>query len=248
MNIITEVNRIANIPSLLFYEESSRKNPLVLIVHGFNNDKYEGTKIALKLAQKGFSVLCFDIDKHGDRYEGFMERIDSDVSFGNALFTILENTSNDIDNLIKAVGGHMSVDSSRIGLIGISHGANICNYYISKNDIASCVSMLGSPNFIDLMVYAMEKESVDDFVTAEESKMLDFVGKLNPYERLKVCKTPLFLINASKDDNVPFVFSETLYKECSESSDIEFELEDEYHFVSNSMIDKAIKWTINKML
>lgn len=39
MKIITEVNKIADIPSLLFYEENSVNNPLVIIVHGFNNDK-----------------------------------------------------------------------------------------------------------------------------------------------------------------------------------------------------------------
>lgn len=247
MKIITEINRIADIPTLLFYEESSENNPLVLIIHGFGNDKYEGTKVAIRLSQKGFSVICMDIDKHGERYDGYMEKVDSDASFGKALFTILENTYDDICKLLIGIRNHKSVDNTKVGLIGISHGANICNYYISKNDIASCVSILGTPDFVNQIVYSMEKESVDDFDSEEEREMLGFISSLNPYEKLKIRETPLLMINASKDDNVPHKFSESLVKECVDERDVEFILEDEFHFVSDSMIDKAIEWTINKM-
>ena len=65
MNIITDVKRIANIPSLLFYEESSRKNPLVLIVHGFNNDKEcsESSDIEFELEDEYHFVSNSMIDK-----------------------------------------------------------------------------------------------------------------------------------------------------------------------------------------
>lgn len=248
LKIITEIKTRANIPTLLFYEESSENNPLVMIIHGFGNDKFEGTQIALKLSMKGFSVLTMDIDKHGERYDGFLEKIDSDASFGKALFNVLVNTCDDIDLLLREIKSHKSVDTKKFGLIGISHGANICNYYISKNDIESCVSILGTPNFVDQIVYSMEKESVNDFESAEEKEILEFVTKLNPYEKLKTQQTSLLMINALKDDDVPYKFSEALFIECAEERDINFILEDEFHFVSDRMIDKAVEWTISKMI
>ena len=247
MKIMTEVKRIENIPSLLFYEDMSVNKPLVLIVHGFNNDKYEGTKLAMKLAQKDFAVLCIDIEKHGERYDGFMDKIDSDVAFGNVLFKILENTSYDLERVIKAVGSHRAVDTRKVGLIGISHGANVCNYFISKHDMVSCVSILGSPNFVKLLSYSMEKNSEEGYTTSEEKELLAYVTKLNPFDRLKTCNTPLLLINGSKDDNVPYSFSESLYIEVADSEVVDFILEDEFHYVSRTMEEKAIEWTMHHM-
>lgn len=79
--IITEINSIEEIPYMLFYKEGAQKLPLILINHGFNN-KYEGANLALKLAEKGFCAITYDLDKHGERYNGFLKNIKSDADFG----------------------------------------------------------------------------------------------------------------------------------------------------------------------
>jgi len=247
MNIITESEIYEGIPTLLFYVENSRNNPLVVICHGFNNDKYEGSKIALKLCQEGFTVLCFDIDRHGGRYDGFMELIDSDTKFGTELFRILENTHNDIHKLLEVMSKHDAVNSDEIGLVGISHGANICNYELAHNSkIKVCVSLLGTPNFEDQIVYSMEKESVDDFSSVEEKKLLQYVQALDPRNHFMdkniICSW--LLINGSKDDDVPSRFSESFYNENKYNYNgiIDLIIEDEFHHVSEGMINSTIKW------
>lgn len=243
MKVITEINNIEDIPAILFYREGAIRDPIVTVFHGFGNDKYEGTKLALKLCKEGFAVLCFDADRHGERYDGFIELIDSDVGFGNELFRVLENTASDFKVLRKAMDKHPSVDVNRLGLVGISHGANICNYILTKtSDIKACVSLLGAPDFEGLIVYSMEKESVDDFTTDDEKNLLDYVRKLNPYSDLLLSSIPLLMINGSKDDNVPYKFSESLSMEMKNQGTTAFDLEDEFHYVSSTMEDKTIAW------
>lgn len=52
------------------------------------------------------------------------------------------------------------------------------------------------------------------------------------------------MINAKKDEAIPFKYSSNLFSEIIDiwKSDIEFIVEDEYHHVSNTMIDNTISW------
>lgn len=246
MKISTEILDLEGVPSLLLYEEKAIQRPLVFVFHGFMNDKYEGIGIAMKLCQNGYSVLCMDIDRHGDRYDGFMDEIESGAHFGMELFKVVENTYEDFRKVLLDIEDHIAVDINKVGLIGISHGANICNYIVSVNPgIASCVSLLGTPKFTDQLVYSMEKETIQDFESDEEKELIDYVMNLDPYESLKTTMTSILMINASKDDDVPFRFSQSFCDEIQykENTCIEFVLEDEFHYVSGAMENKAIAWT-----
>lgn len=247
MKVIVESNIYHEIPTLLFHPEGGENLPLIIFCHGFGNDKFEGSNLSLRLAQEGYAVLCFDMDRHGPRYDGFMEKIDSDASFGTVLFSVIENTHNDIDLLIDSLAEDTRVNIETVGLVGYSLGANLCNYeLVNRKNISVCVSILGSPNFVDLLTYSMEKDSIDQFETSEEMKLLKYVGRLDPIEKLRNSELNCawLMINATKDDNIPLKFSQDLFSEIEDTwqSDIEFIVEDEYHHVSNTMMDQTISW------
>jgi fermentation-respiration switch protein FrsA (DUF1100 family) len=246
MRVITESKVYNNIPSLLFYPEGAKNLPLVIFCHGFSNDKFEGSCLGLKLALEGYAVLSFDMDRHGERYDGFIEKIDSDLSFLKEVFSIIENTHKDIDLLLEEVKKDARINSDKIAMIGYSLGANICNHQlVNRDNISVCVSIIGSPNFTELMLHTLHKDHVTD-LDDKEKDLLEYVKSLDPIDQLRQGQLdcPYLMINGKKDDTIPYKHSQDLFLQVKDTwvSDIDFILEDEYHFVSNSMMDSTIDW------
>ena len=247
--IITEINTIEEIPYMLFYQEGAQNLPLVLINHGFNNDKYEGAHLALKLAGKGFCVITYDLHKHGERYNGFLENITCDADFGYALFNIIKSSYNDLEKIIKHFKSDVRIDLKRIGITGFSMGGILCFYALAHNPtIKVAVPILGSPDFTKQLLYSMEKENESHFNTEKEIKLLQFVKGMNPYQQLVENENrPLLMINASKDEDIPARHSVDFYNTIKHRYDgvissIEMFVADEFHYVSNDMLDKAVQW------
>lgn len=74
-DVIVENDVYKDIPYLLYTSVNAVKAPVVIIGHGINNDKLEGSKLALRLAWKGFAVICFDMHNQGDRYNGCIKLV-----------------------------------------------------------------------------------------------------------------------------------------------------------------------------
>jgi dienelactone hydrolase len=252
--IITELGNLKSIPYMLFHEEGTVNLPLVIICHGYDNDRFEGASYALKLASEGIASLCFDMAKQGERYDGFIDNITCDADFGKALFTIIEESYDDIETLMEHFSKDDRIDGDRIAISGISHGANLCFYALKKNKrLKASVPILGSPNFTDLITYSMEKESQDQFIDSKEVELLDYIKGLDPYDYLINEEIrPMLVINGEKDDDVPAKFSKEfhqkiLLKSKDESSPVELFIADEHHYVSREMIAKAIEWLKNNL-
>lgn len=247
--LVIESSLIGKVPYMLTCEEGARNLPLVIIAHGFNMDKYEGMDLALRLADRGFASICFDLDRHGQRYDGFLEAISSDVEFGSAIFSVTKNSFHDIEKIIDYFERDLRIDLSRIGLAGISLGANLCYYALAHNpDIRIAVPLLGSPKFVELLCYNMEKESEEEFRTAEERKLLNFVKEIDPYKALLAADPkPLLMINASKDDDIPAEFAASFYKSIKSTYSeknvpLEHFVADEFHYVSKEMKNMTVDW------
>jgi uncharacterized protein len=251
MEIITEVNRLGDIPYMFYYTkaEGTTKRPLVIYSHGFNCNQYSGASLALQLAQKGVSVVTYDLSEHGARYNGFMERIESDTDIGNSIFRILESSYSDLETLIEHFSEDPRIDASRIGITGGSLGAKICYYALTRNrSVKVAVPIIGSPNFVEQIIYSMEKENEQQFETPAELALLETAKRLDPLESLVATENrPLLMINASKDDDVPYRYAEGLYERLKERYEqsrtpLEFYVAEEFHFFSDEMIERAIGW------
>lgn len=55
--VVVEKSKMGEIVYLLYCKKESVNNPLVIICHGWNNDKYEGSNLALKFSSSG--LLCY---------------------------------------------------------------------------------------------------------------------------------------------------------------------------------------------
>jgi dienelactone hydrolase len=252
--IITELGSLYLIPYMLFYEEGAVNLPLVIIGHGYDNDMYEGTSYALKLANEGIAALCFTMAKQGERYDGFMDNITCDADFGKALFTIIEESYDDLETLMDHFSKDERIDGDRIAISGLSHGANLCYYALKKNKrLKAAVPILGSPNFTELIIYSMDKESQEQFTDSKEIELLDYIKALDPYDYLiNDEKRPMLLINGEKDDNIPAKFSKEFHQKVTlnsknGASPVELFIADEFHYVSREMIERAIEWFRNKL-
>lgn len=141
--------------------------------------------MALQLVQKGFHVLTYDLSEHGNRHSGFSDRTDSDTDVGPSMLRITDQSYYDLNHLVDLFRQHPEVDEDKIILIGVSLGAMLTFYTLAHNtEISAAVSLIGAPNFVEAMVYGMEKNSVEEFSSNEEIRLLKYAQKLNPIDKI----------------------------------------------------------------
>lgn len=249
MKIQIEKDTFNSIPYLFYSIEEAKKKPLIVISHGYNCNQYEESALALQLVQKGFHVLTYDLSEHGDRYSGFLDRIDSDTDVGQSMLQIIEQSYHDLNHLVDSFKQHPEVDKDKIILIGVSIGAMLTFYTLAHNtEISAAVSLIGTPDFVEAMVYGMEKNSVEEFSSNEEIRLLKYAQKLNPIDKLlKGERRPMLIINTTFDDDVPYENSKFFYQKLkgrydSFDGNLEFFLSDDFHVVNNEMIHYCIDW------
>lgn len=245
--VIIESVKIDDIPCMLFHQEGAKNQPLVIFAHGFNCDKYDGAAMALKLAQRGFCAITFDLYKQGERYDGFLENITCDADFGYNLFNTIKSSYNDIEKILHTFTKDPRIDINRVGITGGSLGGMLCFYTLTQNeDIKVSVPIIGTPNFVQQLMSGMEKEREEDFTQPKEKEILEFVKSIDPANILLEKETrPMLIINASKDDDIPVpqdFFNKIKPRYDKDNRPIELFIADEFHFMSREMIDKAIDW------
>lgn len=243
MNINVELKNISELPCMIYSNHDIDREHTIILIHGFNNDKYEGSKVALKLAGLGYQVISFDIDGHGDRSRSLFDKINSDADFGKLLFHLIEKTSEEVVSLCERI------ESAKTSVIGISLGANVVNHLIKENiGFDKCISVLGALSFVDQVIYSMEKNSINDFNTKEEKELINYVMDLDPLQYMNnhIIDCQWLLINGVKDDDVPAQFTRNIYEDLLKGNEkIEYYEEDEYHYFSNDMIEKVISFIQN---
>lgn len=235
MSINVEKEVVKNIPCMAYRNNEMNLDHTIVMIHGFSNDKYEPSKIALQLAELGYEVVCFDIDGHGERYKDLFKDLSSDADFGQMIYKLLQQTSEELRSLMDCI------KTSKISLVGISFGANVVNMLLDDQSIDGSVSILGALSFTDLLIYNMEKQGLDDFTTQEEKDLLRFVQSIDP--SLMAINHKALFINASKDDDIPAEYTRTIFdKKWASNPDYRYYEEEEYHYVSNTMILEVINF------
>lgn len=252
--VVVEKSKIGEIVSLLYCKKESVNNPLVIICHGWSNDKYEGSNLALKLALQGYAVICFDADKHGERDDGNALDVGSHSDFAKTMTGVIKQNSDDINTLIEYYQEDTRIDPSRVAVVGISMGAMSTFYSLTKNErIKVAVPIIGSPDFVGLEKFVLEADSVNKALSDDEKLAIRYMAEIDPYLYLIENESrPMLIINGEKDDWVPASFSKGFYEKMKSKYDknnteIEFSLVDESHYFSNDMRDHAIQW-LNKNL
>lgn len=247
--VVVEKSKIGEIAYLFYCKKESVNQPLVIICHGWDNDKYEGSNLALNLSLQGYSVICFDADKHGERHDGNAQNFSCHSDFIKRMTGVIKQNSADINTLVDHYQEDIRIDPSRIAVVGISMGAMSTFYSLTKNKhIKVAVPIIGSPDFVGLEKYALEADSVNKILSEDEKLAIKYMAEIDPCLYLIENETrPMLIINGEKDDWVPANFAKGFYekiksKYARNNIEIEFILADESHYFSNDMRDHTIKW------
>ncbi|EXJ22976.1 putative hydrolase of the alpha/beta superfamily [Alkalibacterium sp. AK22] len=250
MNIVVEKRTFKTIPYLLYRMEGSQKEKqLVIISHGYNCDKYEEAPMALQLALEGFHVLTYDLAEHGERSGVSTDSPEVNVALGQTMMRVIDRSYTDLEQLIERFSNDSRVDRNRIILVGVSLGAMLTYYALTKNkDVHAAVTMLGTPDFIGAIMYGMEKESLADFVSLQERELLSYASTLNPLNHLlKYERRPMLIMNNRYDEDIPYEPAQLFYERQKEKylragGDIDFLLSEDFHVVNQEMIAYCSNW------
>jgi dienelactone hydrolase len=177
-----------------FIPQSQEKPPVVILLHQFRKDKTSWDEFIPDLLKNGYAVYAIDMRGHGksnkfkDGREIFYETMpESDWN----------QVSNDVHSVIEFVKTNSAVDSSKIGVIGASIGANtaIMASSLFSDEIKTAVALSPGIEYHHLKTYDYAKNLKNPLMMAvanndayafESSNELDKVIKskhaLNVYE------------------------------------------------------------------
>gem|GEM_PF-2262629 len=123
-NIMFEEVSIVTSDSLMLhgvitrFEDRVTKKPAVLLLHQFRQDHTQWTNFQTRLSEAGYVVLSIDLRGHGK----------SDSYQGNYLSGILNDPNgapNDVRAALQFLREQTYVDTTRLGVVGTSIGANL---------------------------------------------------------------------------------------------------------------------------
>lgn len=189
---------------LLSHLSSSKKDPIIILCHGFSTTKNSNTFIALEriLHEKNISTFRFDFFGHGES-EGKFE----DVTISEA-----------VDDVLSAIAFLKEKGFSRIGLVGSSFGGMAALLAASKSpDIY--VLALKSPvsDYLGKLIAQKSNEEIESWKekgfihypkTNGEMLKLNYsffedTEKVSGFEAAKKIKVPTLIVHGDRDVSVP---------------------------------------------
>lgn len=184
---------------------------IVVLMHGVRGNRSDMVGRIKFLNEKGFSVLAFDFQSHGESIGnqitfGFQERLDSDAA--------LEFAKNKFPN-------------EKIGVVGISMGG--AAFLLSdKKDLANAVVLE--------MVYPTMEKAVENRLNLWLFEGADFIepiltwqfkprlgvsiDSLRPIDEIEKVKIPKFFVVGEKDVHTTMEESEEFFKKANEPKEM----------------------------
>ncbi len=195
-------------------EQNKNRYPTVVLVHGFGVDKNEDgmfTALAEVLAKTSILSYRFDLSGSGE-------------SEGEYIDTSLTKQRDDLKVILEFVKSRPKVDKSHIGILGQSFGTPTS---ITLNpDIRSLV-LMGSFGNVKEIMKTLFAEGYNPSGVSTRVKTDGQIVKLNPtfwkefsnhniFNSIKQIKYPILFIHGQKDDIVPVLEMEALFKAANE--------------------------------
>lgn len=254
MTILSEVNIVDKIPYTLYYQEGSQAKKLIYILHGINQSKEDYQDYATKLAKEGFAVVCVDAFLHGDRIDDRLTKA-TDDELVYLLFEIIEHTVNDLLFLTDYLKVDQRIDTTEIGVTGISMGA-FMSFLLGVIDhrIKTLVPIIGLGMFKAFWDDYMNRLKTDDHKYQITEKIFEMntaewqsiISELDPYPLIQnYVPKPLLMINGRYDRPVPLKYNELLYEEVKPNykdhpNHLKLSVYEVGHTVTEEMIDESI--------
>ena len=200
MAVLIDNIRISDIPALEVSQVGAADHlPMVILVHGWSGHKEDMLFLAYFLAVNNHFVVSLDAVGHG-------ERLRKEDWTPEALLNLIQQTAQEVNQVIAHYEGDARVDVQRVGLSGISMGGVITYQYLSQENkrIRAAVPMIATPDFTSLIhgqnsgeIYTMLGLESQTLVNAP---MLEMIQQLQPARRMsQMISVPLLMLNGVND-------------------------------------------------
>ncbi|AEE97195.1 alpha/beta hydrolase family protein [Mahella australiensis] len=231
-------------------DDRRNNKPMVIIIHGWSARKENMLFPAYFLAQSGFFVIAPDAYGHGER------KTDALKEPLSILMNAIAITADDINTLIDNYTDDDRVDTTRVGLAGVSMGGIITYSYIVKKDrkVKAAVSLISTPD-ISAALDSSSKEALfkmagidlhdDDSKAKEILKIAEAIQPAKHYQDIN--GLPLLILNGTADplidiENVRkfYNFMKPIYYDAEAIQMIEYP--DVGHAVNFNMVQDMAQW------
>lgn len=209
-----------------FFQESEKKLPLLIFVHGYKGYKDWGTweLMGEKLANSGFYFVKFNMSHNGTTVEDPNNFADLEA-FGENNYS---KESADLEVVINHFKNQKEVDSQNITLLGHSRGGGISIIKASENKNINKLITLASISTLDRFpkneafenwkkdgVYFIENARTKQKMPHYFQFFEDYENNKERFDVEKACenlKIPTVFIHGSTDESVNIEHSESLHR------------------------------------
>ena len=195
------------VPAYAYYKKGAKNMPVVIFLHGMGGNKEQSDSRLQELARQGIFALAIDAHLHGERkVPGIFPQGKSLGSLGTdyAIWvhqTSISHTAHDVSKIIDALSARGDLDTSRIGVGGISMGSSTCMVLAWKEPrISVVVGLIGAVDFWSDVTKTPSGKEQDAKRAALSPRVRQLVNSLDPLPHKKaIAPKALFLANGAKD-------------------------------------------------
>jgi len=188
--------------------------PAIIYLHGLGDSKSSdyielGTAI---FTAGGFAVLTIDIQYHGERRREWA-RFDLKGERRYTTRDAIVQTVIDLRRGIDFLESEEAIDSGRIGFLGISLGGIIGSIFAGLDErVKAPILTLAGGGLRWSFGFGSLSGEMRDYLNVIEP--LNFIAKVSP--------RPLLMINATKDEVIPRISAEMLYRRAGRPKEIKW--------------------------
>lgn len=250
VDIVSEKTLVADIPVIETYDRNVPQGPLIILQHGFKNNKESTLPLATKLAEKGFYVVSPDACCHGDRKE-------TERSLGE----IIVATSKDYDKIIECFCEKNPEIKENFGIAGWSMGGCVAYHYgvNGKYKPKALAPVISTPYFEQFIGHKLgiSVYNAKNGVHLEENpekieEYHKYLDDNSPFDRIENLRgIALLLQNGEEDTYVTSKGSEMLVDSMKKANDDNIQyivIPKAKHQVTDEMKDNIVRFMCSALI
>jgi dienelactone hydrolase len=250
------------VPAYAYYKKGNREMPVVIFMHGLGGSKEQDGQRLRDLAGQGFFVVAIDAYLHGERKVPGIFAPGKNLGNLGEDYSIwvhqsaVSHTARDVSKIIDALSARADVDTSRIGVIGISMGSSTCMVLACKEPrISVVVGLIGAVDFWYDVTKTAPGPDQDAKRKALSPRVRQLVDSLNPRDRMtSIGPKALFLANGARDKGIDIQSVKSFVADLQASyaahpERLKFLAEPEAgHSVTEKMWNDGSQWLVRHLL
>jgi dienelactone hydrolase len=232
-----------NIPVInLIPDQPTANLPLIFLVHGFETSKEKVIRYGIHFASHGFYTVMMDLPDHGERmipgfFEKYLDFENSPEIWINRL-SLMKKSVEELRLIVDHYHSLTEIDSSRIGMTGISMGGTIVLLESYSDPRIKAISPLLSIVGFD--------QSQEKYLSGKDKQLVKSLDPLFVYDKKPDAAVLLQFGEKDKITEKPSLSEfdknmKSFFKEEPERYGL-IKHKDMGHDVNSDMINNAVMW------